>query len=154
MHRGVLGCGQHDAGRLLGLGLGQEAVDLVVVGQVAPVAEQQEAKAPTTAVQGHEGRFALAASPHDRRNDHPGGQDSLGQLRHAVIGGLLEPQVFRREAKVAETNLDGGHWGRRGNRSGLGVGHGDQAPAPGRGTSCPWAHPDPSLPLPFIRPRP
>ena len=39
MHRGVLGCWQHDAGRLLGLGLGQEAVDLVVVGQVAPVAE-------------------------------------------------------------------------------------------------------------------
>src|SRR6185312_5447611 len=35
-------------------------------------------------------------------------------------------------------------------RNSLGVGHRGQAPAPGRGSSCPWAHP----PAPFLPPLP
>ena len=35
---------------------------------------------------------------------------------------------------------------------GLDVGHRGQAPAPGRGSSCPWAHPTPPFLSPFIRP--
>ncbi len=147
---------QHDAGHLLGLGLGQQAVDFVVVSDVAAVRQQQQAETPATAVQRHEALLALPARPHDRRDHHAGGQDGVCELGHAVVGGLLETKVLRRKAKVAEADLDGGHRGGRHGRNGVGVsvGHRGQAPAPGRGSSCPFGAPRSALPPSFVSAEP
>ncbi len=142
----VLGVRQHDGGRLLRLGLGQQAVDQVVVVEVAAVTQHQQAQTPTTAIEGHEGLLALLPGPNDRRDHHAGGVDGLSQLRHAVIGRLIEAEVLLGKPKVAQADLNAGHGGERG---GLCVSHRDQAPAPGRGSSCPWARPArPFLPPP------
>ncbi len=139
MHRGMLRVRKNDGGSLLRLGFGQLAVHQIIVVDVAAFLQEQQGHAPAPAVEGHVGLFALATGTHDRGDHHAGGEDRLGELRHAVVGGLAITQVLLRQPQVAEADLDADH--RLGRRGGLGfsldVGHRDQAPAPGRGSSCP-----------------
>ncbi len=144
--RRMLSVRQHDGGGLLGRRLGQQAVDAVVVVDLAALAQQDQAKAPATAIERHEQGLALAPRSHDRRDDHAGGQQGVGQLRHAVIGRLMEAKVFLGEAKVAEAHLDAAHGDRRGR--GL-IGHRGLAPRAWARDILPLGAPARSLPPSF-----
>ena len=104
----ALGVGQDDGGRLAGLVGGEQALDGIVVGDLATLPEQQQSEAAPAAVQRHEGLLALATGPDQRRNHHAGREDSLGELGHAIVGRFGVSQVLLGEAQVSQTDLDAG----------------------------------------------
>ena len=147
--RRVLGRRQHDAGHLLGLGLGQQAVDLVVVGRRrrarASSSRPKRRRRPSSAMKGcspfRPGRtIGGITTPAARMVSASWGTpSSAGSLKRRFSG--ARPRSPRRTLMeaIGVGAADG---------NGLGIGHRGQAPAPGRGSSCPWAHP----PGPFLPP--
>ncbi len=148
----VLGARQQQGGGLGGLGLGQQAVELVVLGDGAAFEQQQQGHPAAAAVQRHQLQLALAAGADEGRDDDAGGQDGVGQLRNAGVRGLLEADAFAGQAEIAQAGGDSAKARRGGDEGGLGdgglglalSGHGLGFQRRGRGPSCPGARPAPS----------